>query len=192
MIVDRYHLSLLKMRPNMSLTVTMETEPSEHVLSNHNDPVADPAKVSQSRSQSPRVFWSVSWCWAKDTWSLGRRLRESERMCVENAFVSFLRPAYNDEIQNQCVSLEYFLRKANDGKKKLKKNLWKNSNGKSWQNNDFSRRCKLKSEFWECVYDSKFEHRRPCRILWLFMLVVLLETFYRTIQRNTGKLKSFA
>ena len=37
---------------------------------------------------------------------------------------------------------------------------------------------------WECVYDSKFEHRRPCRILWLFMLVVLLETFYRRNVNN--------
>lgn len=51
-------------------------------------------------------------------------------MCVENAFVSFLRPAYNNEIRNQCVSLEYFLRKANVGKKKaeeefMEKQQWK-------------------------------------------------------------------
>ena len=46
MIVDRYHLSLSKMRPNMSLTVTIETEPSEHAQSSHADPVPDPAKVN--------------------------------------------------------------------------------------------------------------------------------------------------
>ena len=45
MIVDRYHLSLSKLRPNMSLTVTMETEPIEHAQSSHADP-ADPAKDS--------------------------------------------------------------------------------------------------------------------------------------------------
>ena len=58
MIVARYHLSLLKMRPNMSLTVTMETELSEHTLSSHNDPVADPAKVNLV----PRAHVSFGHC----------------------------------------------------------------------------------------------------------------------------------
>ena len=35
------------------------------------------------------------------------------------------------------------------------------------------------------------KHCRPCRILWPFILAVLLEIFYKTIQKDTGKLKSF-
>ena len=90
MIVDRYHLSLSKIRPNTSLavllTVTMETEPSGRTQSSHTDPVAGN--------------------------EISAKVRES--MCMENAFVSFLRPPNNNEIQrSQCVSLEYFLRKAN-------------------------------------------------------------------------------
>ena len=67
-----------------------------------------------------------------------------------------LRPAYSNEIRNGVFSTE-----SKRWQKRLEKYLGKNSNGRSWQNNDFSRRCKLKSEFGECVYDSKFEHRRP-------------------------------
>ena len=33
--------------------------------------------------------------------------------------------------------------------------------------------------------------RQPCGILWPFMLAALLEIFYRTTQKDTGKLKSF-
>ena len=112
-------------------------------------------------SCSPNVFWLVSWCWLNDTWALGTRWRKRKT----HLFTLCIQQ-WNSKWQ-----------------KKLEKYLWKNSN--------FSRQCKLKSEFGECVYDSKLEHRRLCRILWLFMLVVLLETSYRTIQRNTGKLKSF-
>ena len=48
----------------------------------------------------------------------------------------------------------------------------------------------------ECVCHSvymshlKYEHCRPCRILWPFMLAVLLEIFYRTAHKDTEKLKS--
>jgi len=37
----------------------------------------------------------------------------------------------------------------------------------------------------------KYKHCRPCRILWPFMLAVLLEIFYRIAHKYTGKLKSF-
>ena len=35
------------------------------------------------------------------------------------------------------------------------------------------------------------ERCRPCRILWPFMLTLLLDIFYSTTQKDTGKLKSF-
>ena len=41
---------------------------------------------------------------------------------------------------------------------------------------------------WVC--DSKYKHCRPCRILWSFMLALLLEILYSTIQKDTRKLKS--
>ena len=66
MIVDRYHWSLSKIRPNkslaVSLTVTMETEPSEHAQSSHADPVADPAKVNLV----PRAHVSFGHCLGDD------------------------------------------------------------------------------------------------------------------------------
>ena len=37
----------------------------------------------------------------------------------------------------------------------------------------------------------KYKHCRPRRILWPFMLAALLEIFYRTGHKDTGKLKSF-
>jgi len=47
----------------------------------------------------------------------------------------------------------------------------------------------------DCVCHSvshlKYKHCRPCRILWPFMLAVLLEIFYRTAHKDTGKLTSF-
>ena len=45
-----------------------------------------------------------------------------------------------------------------------------------------------------CVCDS-VSHRnvadRPCRILWPFMLAVVLDIIHRTTQKDTGRLKSF-
>ena len=55
MIVDRYHLSLSKIWPNLSLTVTMETETIENAQSNHAD---------RNHDLVP-----------KGTWALGTRLR---------------------------------------------------------------------------------------------------------------------
>jgi len=47
----------------------------------------------------------------------------------------------------------------------------------------------------DCVCHSvshlKHKRYRPCRILWPFMLAVLLEIFYKTAHKDTGKLKSF-
>ena len=47
----------------------------------------------------------------------------------------------------------------------------------------------------DCVCHSeshlKYKHCRPCQILWPFMLAVLLEIFYTTAYKDTGKLKSF-
>jgi len=37
----------------------------------------------------------------------------------------------------------------------------------------------------------KYKHYRPCRVVWPFMPAVLLEIFYRTAHKDTGKLKSF-
>ena len=122
MIVDRYHLSLLKIRPNKALTaVTIETEPSEHAQISH----ADPGK-SISFPEPTCLLVTVLVMTKRYVGSgneISAKVRES--MCVENAFVSFLRPTNNNEIRrSQCVSLEYFLRKAN-----------------------VSRQCKLKSVF---------------------------------------------
>ena len=41
------------------------------------------------------------------------------------------------------------------------------------------------------VSHRKYKHCRPCAILWPFMLAAVLEMFYRTTQKDTGKLKSF-
>ena len=172
MIVDRYHFSLSKMRPNMSLTVTMETKPSEHAQSSISFPEPTLPLVSVLVLTKRHV---------------GSGNEIARKYPYELEWKTHL---FTSCIQQWNSKWSIFYGEQTLAKK-LEKYLWKTSNGKSWQNNDFSRRCKLKIEFRECVYDSKFEHRRPCRILWLFMLAVLLETFYRTIQRNTGKLKSF-
>jgi len=46
----------------------------------------------------------------------------------------------------------------------------------------------------DCVCHSvshiKYKHCRPCRILWPFTFAVLLEIFYRTAHKDTGRLKS--
>ena len=42
----------------------------------------------------------------------------------------------------------------------------------------------------QCRGHRKYK-RRPCGILWPFMLAALLEIFFRTTQKDTGKLKSF-
>ena len=42
-----------------------------------------------------------------------------------------------------------------------------------------------------CVCDSKYNIADIVKILWSFMLAVLLDIFYRITQKDTGKLKSF-
>ena len=129
MIVDRYHWSLSKIRPNkslaVSLTVTMETEPMSMRKAVTLTPSLTPRK-SISFPEPTCLLVTVLVMTKRYVGSgnkISAKVRES--MCVENAFVSFLRPPNNNEIRrSQCVSLEYFLRKAN-----------------------VSRRCKLKSVF---------------------------------------------
>ena len=175
MIVDRYHFSLSKMRPNMLLTVA---------YSNYGNRTK---WACAKLNLVPRAHVSSGQCLGADQKTRGLWERDYAKvsmwtsMWVENPFVYVLHTTIKFE-------MEYFLRRANVGKKSWRSIYEKTAMERAGKTTIFPG---VKSEFGECVYNSKFEHRRPCRILWLFMLVVLLETFYRTIQRNTGKLKSF-
>ena len=71
------------------------------------------------------VFWEIDLWFGKLICVLGNWLAFWETglcfvklICVWPFWATvFLHPPYNNEIQNQCVSLEYFLRKANVGNK---------------------------------------------------------------------------
>ena len=136
MIVDRYHFSLSKMRPNMLLTVAHSNYGNRTKWACAKLNLVPRAHVSSGQclgaDQMTRGLWERDYAKVSMWTSMWTSMR------VENPFVYVLHTTIKFE-------MEYFLRRANVGKKSWRSIYEKTAMERAgWQNNDFSRRCKLK------------------------------------------------